>query len=354
MRKKGLAGPMYSKHCGIKGLSKSAGAYYDVNGPGGSASSSFDFVMRTTADNETITIPLTGTNDCNIDWGDGNVEDFTTINPSHVYATPGDHPISISGAATRILFNGAASKSNLLEVTNLGVMNWEGIGYGISGCINLHTFIAGNTDAAPSNAQGFLNNTQSLTVLNLHGLRTEDSTDFANMFYNLTSMVDQYNITGLNFSNGLDFSSFMRNWPLCLIGPDFSQFDFTRGETFNQFMDNWGSMVTPPNLDNVVTANATTIFAMIRGWISAGEVDIGLDTWDIRNVTNMAGLASNTTLTTACYDRTLIAWSQLPVKPDVIVDFGNSKYTPGEAAEAARDILTNEPNRWVISDGGQA
>ena len=81
-----------------------------------------------------------------------------------------------------------------------------------------------------------------------------------------------------------------------------------------------------------------------------GAIDIPIDTWNIGAVTTMTDMLLNTTLTTACYDRTLIAWAAQTVQPNVPVHFGNSTYTLGGVAEAARNSLLGQG--WVISDLG--
>ncbi len=75
-----------------------------------------------------------------------------------------------------------------------------------------------------------------------------------------------------------------------------------------------------------------------------------LDTWNISNVTNMTDMLVGTAFTEAKYTRLLNSWSLLSVQPDVY--FETDVQYCGATAQAARDILTNAPNNWVITDGG--
>jgi hypothetical protein len=47
----------------------------------------------------------------------------------------------------------------------------------------------------------------------------------------------------------------------------------------------------------------------------------------------------------------LINWDALTLQPGLTIDFGNSKYNTGGAAEAARTNIINNDG-WNITDGG--
>ena len=81
--------------------------------------------------------------------------------------------------------------------------------------------------------------------------------------------------------------------------------------------------------------------------------DQSLASWDISSVTGFSFFASNTTMSTANYDATLIGWEALSVQAFQQPNFGNAKYTAGGTAAAARTALINDHN-WTITDGGTA
>ena len=85
--------------------------------------------MRTAGAAETVTLPLTGTHDVTIDWGDGSVdENVTAVGPTHEYADAGDYDISISGSADNFSFadeNHSKDKvTHIVQWGDIGVTDW--------------------------------------------------------------------------------------------------------------------------------------------------------------------------------------------------------------------------------------
>ena len=73
----------------------------------------------------------------------------------------------------------------------------------------------------------------------------------------------------------------------------------------------------------------------------------------LKKVNNLQDFLLNAGLSTASYDATLIGWAAQTVQSGLTCDFGNSQYTAGGAAEAARKTLINTYG-WTITDGGAA
>ncbi len=48
----------------------------------------------------TLILPLTGTVDATVSWGDGTTEAVTAVNPQHVYEKPGEYWVTVSGKVT--------------------------------------------------------------------------------------------------------------------------------------------------------------------------------------------------------------------------------------------------------------
>lgn len=73
-----------------------------------------------TSPNTYITLPLLGTVNCTVNWGDGSAEDVNTVKPTHRYAAAGVYQVKISGTVT------ALSNSNLNASAKLltRVINW--------------------------------------------------------------------------------------------------------------------------------------------------------------------------------------------------------------------------------------
>ena len=82
-------------------------------------------------------------------------------------------------------------------------------------------------------------------------------------------------------------------------------------------------------------------------------VNLDVSGWDVSSGTDFIDFAFIVTIPTAIYDQTLVNWEALNLQPGASqeMDFGNSKYTAGSAAETARaNIIANDG--WAISDGG--
>jgi len=79
--------------------------------------------------------------------------------------------------------------------------------------------------------------------------------------------------------------------------------------------------------------------------------DQSLANWDITSLTTGTNMFNASALGTANYDATLIGWAAQSITNAVTVDFGNSQYTLGGAAEAARNTLVSTYG-WTITDGG--
>jgi surface protein len=77
-----------------------------------------------------------------------------------------------------------------------------------------------------------------------------------------------------------------------------------------------------------------------------------ISSWDVSQVTTMEHMFMAAGLSTPNYDSLLIGWAQLPLQNGVTFDAGNSRYSPGTAAEARQKIIADFG--WTITDGGEA
>lgn len=50
----------------------------------------------------TLILPLTGTVDATVDWGDGKTEAVTAVNPQHVYEQEGEYYVTVTGSVTAL------------------------------------------------------------------------------------------------------------------------------------------------------------------------------------------------------------------------------------------------------------
>ena len=120
---------------------------------------------------------------------------------------------------------------------------------------------------------------------------------------------------------------------------------FKENHNFNDDISSW-------DVSNVTNMNST--------FFRAYAFDQDLSNWDIINVTNFSNFAKDITFSTSNYDAILIGWESTlqgtypngsGYTSTISINFGNSQYTSGGAAETARTSLINNFN-WTITDGG--
>jgi len=286
-------------------------------------SSSFVTTWRIAADGDSITLPLySGYNyDFIVDWGDGSSSTVTAYNDSdrvHTYAVAGDYLVTIHGTMEAWSHYHAGTDKTQIR----GVENWGAIalktGYRMfRECTNLN----GGAVDAPDLTGATLMHT---------------------MFYKATSYNqdmsgwDVSNITSMYFVFGYcsAFNQDIGGWDISNVTD--MRYMFYHASAFDQDISGWD------------TGNVTNMYAMFY-YASAFDQDIG--GWDVASVTNMAYMFSGVTLSTAHYDSLLIGWAAQSVQTGVTFDAGNSKYTAGGDAEAARTELINTYG-WTITDGG--
>ncbi|MDD2550763.1 MAG: BspA family leucine-rich repeat surface protein [Bacteroidales bacterium] len=136
---------------------------------------------------------------------------------------------------------------------------------------------------------------------------------------------------------------------------------FTNATAFNQDIGNWdmSSVIdTRLMLENATAFNqdisrwnVSNVIDMSRMFYGATAFDQNIGEWDVSSVLAMENMFVGVTLSTANYDALLIGWAAQTVKNDVEFHAGNSKYSPGAAADA-RAVLTGTYS-WTITDGGE-
>ncbi|WP_185094411.1 BspA family leucine-rich repeat surface protein [Marivirga tractuosa] len=215
------------------------------------------------------------------------------------------------------------------------------------------------------------------------------------MFFELDDFnqpLDQWDVSNVQFMNGMfsytkAFDQPLNNWNVSSVTT--MQEMFGGAEVFNQPLDLWDvSSVTDMSLmfenANVVAfnqpldswdvSNVTQMWSMfsyndifnqdISGWDVSNVTDMwsmfrdatafdqNLGNWDVGNVADMGNMLDNSGLSTANYDATLIGWSSLPsLQPSLSLGALNLNYC---TASSERQILTNTPNNWTITDGNAA
>lgn len=241
----------------------------------------------TSASNQ-FTLPWIGTYD--VDWGDGNTDTSVSGTQTHTYSSAGTYDVSVTATTGQIIFNNGGDKRKLLNIKQWGTCQWTSMLAAFRGCSNMN----GSYTDSP--------NLSNVTTLNF-------------MFDGCTLFNHPVNFDTSNVT------SFIETFSFCT--------------SFNQ----------PVNFD---TSNITRMDRMLE---FASSFDQDISSWQVTQVTNLSNFATGVTLSTANYDALLIAWdAQGAMSYSGTVNFGNSQYTLGGAAETARTSLIA---KWGgIIDGG--
>jgi len=274
-----------------------------------------------TSNDDQFTLPWTGNYD--VEWGDGNTDTGQTDTTTHTYDTAGTYDVSVTPIGQcRILFNNGGDRNKLLEIKNWGTGEWNGMAGAFNGC----NFV----DVTATDIPDF-------TFV----------TNMSNMFKSCFVMVGNSSFANWDVSNiqrpeGMFrtarlFNQNISSW----VTSSFTRTDlmFFDADAFNQPIQSW-NMSSVTNLQNMFRRND---FAF----------DQSLANWDITSVTTATNFLDTSGISNANYDATLISWAAQSITNAVSIDFGNSQFTSGGAAETARNTLINTFS-WTIVDGGAA
>ncbi len=240
--------------------------------------------------NDQITIDYDGGN-YTIEWGDGSSNTNVTETITHTYASPGRYQISISGDYPRITFANSGDARKFFSVDQWGDMVWSTMEDAFRGI----------------------------------GVRimASDVPDLSNVIS-----------TRHMFSNADTFNQDISHWDMSNV-EDFSNMFFS-ANFFNQDISGW-DMSSAVRLTNM--------------FYNAYNFDQDLGDLDISGVGELKDMFTNSGMSTANYDATLIGWSeQEGIRTDATFGAVGIYYCLGEAA---RQKLIDEYG-WSITDGGKS
>ena len=336
-------------------------------------------VVATTGASEMFTIPCqnSGVFDATIDWGDASESTITAYNDAdlvHTYASAGDHTITITGTFGNIYYNNGGDKAKVKEVSGSGYLGMLATNASFFGCTAM-TLFDGMSDT--KNSVSFADTFRSctaLTSLDASTLDTTLTTTMARTFFSCSALTT-LDISTLNFSIVTSFASTFSGC-LSITSLLMGSIDTSSCISFGNAFRDCSSLPTLDisMLDTSITTNfedmfrgcssltlldvstldisvATNLSDMFNG--AASDVIIGISTFDIGAVTNLTSFLVSSSITTAEYDATLIAWDALTVTSGLTADFGTSTYTAAGAAATARASLISS-DLWTINDGGTA
>ena len=276
--------------------------------------------------NNTISLPLAGTVNVNVQWGDGTFNNYTTTGfKTHTYASPGVYTVSVSGTMTSLDHGtGTSIQNNKLKLIrclsfgNLGITNML---RAFRGCINLTEV----PDQLPSGVTNCSEMFHSCTSFNDHRVA----------MWNVSSVTNMQNM----FRRCQQFDADLSSWNTASVTGMGNM--FYDCQSFNSDLSSW---------DTGSVLNMSAMF------LNADAYDCNMASWNLSSLSTSSGLSNfmstATGLSTANYDATLVGWnaSKAAYRSDLSPNFGGSKYTCGSAAADARAALV--AYGWTITDGG--
>ncbi len=203
---------------------------------------------------ESIALPLNGTVDVTVDWGDGSQEDFTEAgNKEHTYATEGTRTVTITGSLTTYGSNqNQEGNKYLTKVISWHLPELSSLSFAFYGAKNL-TEVPSNLPLGVTNLGWMFSGASSFNQ-SLNEWNTERVTSMKHMF-----------------SSAYSFNGSINNWNTSNVTDMTTMF---KGATsFNQPIYNW---------------NTSAVTDMAWMFADAWGFDQNISNWNTENVTNMA------------------------------------------------------------------
>ncbi len=172
---------------------------------------------------------------------------------------------------------------------------------------------------------------------NISNWDVADVTDFGSMFQGATAFnqpIGSWDIGSTTNISGM-FSS-----------TSFNQ-DISLWDTSNVVYMNTMFFNTPFNQD-ISSWNTGNVLYFNNMFWNATLFDQDIGSWNVASAIGMDNMFNGIILSTQNYDAILAGWSAQLVQPSLVFGGGNSKYCD----QVSRDLLTNLPNSWIITDGG--
>ncbi len=295
------------------------------------------------ATDSTITLPLNGTVDVTVNWGDGNEENFnSTGDVNHTYDTSGIYTVTISGTLTwfgKDYWEPYANADKLVRVTSFGDLGLTSLTGAFRSAYNL----VEAPDTLPSTVTSLAHTFRATSYFNddISSWDVSNVTDMNSMFFD--AMAFNQDIGGWDVSNVTDM-----------------HYMFYRAHVFNQDIGEWevGNVTDMERMfvdtydfnQDIGGWDVSNVTNMQYMFYIATSFDQDLGEWNVIKVTNMTHMFDGITLSTANYNSLLIGWAAKILEDDVEFDGGNSTYSPGDADIARQSIITTY--NWTITDGG--
>lgn len=240
----------------------------------------------------TVTLPLSGTCNFIVDWGDGSVGQVTSATDNdriHTYASGGTYTITMTGILEGFQVNNGALKSYLIEVTQWGRTNLKYLQAGFFGCNRL-TACYGVLDSSQINSFGgtFRNCTALTTIETVSTLVTSACTMIGGMF-NACSSLTSLDLSGWDTSNVTTFYGLYGGWegsPFAncgnLVTLNMSGWDTSKFNHVSLAFLNCAKLTTITGVENLVKSSCTALSQTFEGCKKL--TSINTTNWDTSNI----------------------------------------------------------------------
>ena len=308
-------------------------------------SSPFKMTVTTTTINETFSLPFSsiGAYNCVVDWGDGSSSEIRVYNGvglTHIYASSGDHQITISGQFGGLYFYSATTvmRNKVKSIDQWGTNPFKNMIYFFYGCGNM----VSNAVDAPNLEN--VTSTQGMFLLcsdfnsDLSNWNMSNITISQGMFQNCSSFNgnirnwDVSNITDMAgmFNACTNFNGDLRNWNVSSV-ENFAGI-FQACTNFNGDLRSWDvssatnisqMFVGCPNFNSIVSSwDVSNVINMSAIFRDATSFSGNISSWDVSNVTNMSQMFYQAT----SFNQDISSWDVSNVTRMEYMFWGNSVF----------------------------
>jgi surface protein len=331
---------------------------------------------------------LFGDVNVSIDWGDNTPASVATTAGvvSHTYATVGQYTITVSGTLTGFgqeidenFFDNPPvpllGAEYLTAVTSFGDLGIESLSLAFFGSFSLID-VPSVLPATVTDLSGLFASALSFND-DISAWNTANVTSMALMFADLIGLFsdspagstfnqslsswDTSSVTDMSgmFNDASEFNQSLSSWNVSLVTSMSGM--FAGASSFDQSLSSWvtsnvtdmsGMFAGASSFDQSLSSwNTSSVTDMSYMFADASAFNQSLSSWNVSLVTSMENMLDNSALSTANYDATLIGWVSRLVQIGVKLGAIGLSVSPSPSAGSrSRELLTTDPNDWIICD----